>query len=142
MPKHPAAKQGRHRRYDFEALAGMSRGIVVVLGQGGIDALPDGAIFGDPREVDTIANVAQRVGRSPVPTCAPGPAAYGCSWDRTSGRRAPGGETSGIRRLVAGDDRAYSFVLNGAQKPVTRPALAADKEEGMKLLSVPERAVR
>jgi hypothetical protein len=27
-------------------------------------------------------------------------------------------------------------------KPVTTPAFAADKEEGMKLLSVPQRAVR
>ena len=112
------------------------------LGQGGIDGLPDGAMYGDPREVDTIAIVAERVGRSPVPTCAPGSAALGCSWDRTSGRRASGSETSSLCRLVAGGGWAYSFVLNGARKPVTTPALAADKEEGMKLLSVPQRAVR
>ncbi len=113
----------------------------MVLEPGGIDALPDGAMYGDPGEVDTIANVAERG----WPLAGPylrGCSGHGCSWDRTSGRRRMGRENTGPSRPVAGGDRAYSYVLHCARVAVTTPTSAADKEEGMMLLSVPEQAVR
>ena len=61
--------RGRHRRGDFEALAGMGRCIVLVLDSGGIGALPDAAAYGDEPGANTVANVAARLGGLRMPTC-------------------------------------------------------------------------
>ncbi len=66
----PRVMLGRHHGFEYEALAAMTRCVVIVLDSGGIGALPDAREYGDSPGADTIGNVSHRVGGLAMPNFA------------------------------------------------------------------------